>query len=1579
MNRKTQIVLMTLCMALLLAWGGFSTAQAADSYAQWDFNDNLNSSAPGGQVGTVDAGVALNFVETTIDGQTAKVAEVTDIGNDNQYVNLPFNFDPNGGQTDKLGRFTVISDVMNPNMSGWGALQPSINYLNMSNTYDDYMDNTYGYMSGWVSGPHNVMNSGEWTRVVMAVDKTKPTGGIKYYFNGQLAGTCDDTNETEQSSLLPTTHIEIGASRYSNYTSGYQFNSIQVLPYTLSEAQIVALGGPKAAGIPAPNPPAPVPPAILVGSPSVLSTLTGPVDFPAACDPGVPAETATVNLTPDKVSLLPSEGTVTGTVEITGGTTLNPTIRVKDITGFGKLRISVLPGTASNSTGPARGAGPSRAVNVYPPLPDPTPPTAPATGSKLWWDASNINGSNNAGLANGAAITSWKDRSGNNNDGTPTGTGATYTASVAGFNNKPAVTFHADKANEEYNFATGITDVRTVFWAIQKGDAGLHYILGCNTWGGGYGWHGGDISGVGDGEQIWHREYAAAVIQNGVTRVNGDPVNGTQTSMFPLGYTIISLEAAGDCTADFFSGDGRDESYTQTRSWVGDLAELIIYNRLLTADERNTTGRYLAGKYAKNTSFGYPDAPVVTLVYPAGTVAVPLNTTVDLKATAVAGAGARIAAVEFYVDWQLVGTVTTPNAAGEYIFPWTTPGSAESHDVFARALDNRTPALAAMSAVGTIAASAPMFVTTTGTGSGASWADAASLANAFSLSEGIIYMKAGTYNVPAPLSPPVPAPSLALYGGFAGTETTPADRAPTGNETILDGVTTDHQILVASLPTTLDRLTFKRGKATRGGAVGATTALTINNCRFQDNVTDGGWWDNGGAAVHVAGNNVTISNSTFTNNTMPVESDGVGGAIVVLGTSATGAVATIRNCVFTGNSSGQGGAAQIYNCPVAIDSCWFEGNWTTQDNLDGGALHFWLVSQARVTNCVFKNNTAFRHGGAICLRGSGGYFVNNTFVGNVNSGTDSASDGIWERSLDGELGAYYANNIFTGHADNAVGTDYAAPTLIVMKNNLLQTGGNGVAAGIVVSGTITGNPLFVSAADFHLQTGSPALNAGTIAPYTLPNGLAVAYPPRDYSGLLRFDGQPDLGAYEIAVIGTLAVTPDPLSFGVVVKETISTQTLTLTNAAGNTPITISAITLAGAGFALVAPPTLPVTLLAGESLSLRVTFTAPVVTSRVPHSGTVTVVNTGAVTPVVGSLKAIAAPSLFPGEPPTVVVERSDGTPATTKVFPIEFNITFSEGVTGFELGDIEWAAGDVKVGNITATLIPREASGAQYTVRITEITGMGAGTWTVNPVVPAGVCETIGKYANEASNTDAVVTYETSLFGAVITTTAPEITDAATVTCTVTFDTPVKAVDALALIESKLSVAGTSAGASIASVLEANPSTAYTVEITTGGDGTLALALNDDDAIMDLTDAPLNGTGSSVIHGPTIEVDKTAPTVVAIQRAFGAARGTNETTVIFEVTFSDIVTDVDADDFTIACSDATADVASVAALGNTALVVCNVKAAVGPYALSVKTAATMTNRVGLDYATGTPDPNEDYYILTQAPSPTSAGTWTLY
>jgi hypothetical protein len=1601
MNRKTQIVLMTLCVTLLLAWGGLGTAQAADVYAQWDFNGSLLSTVPGGQAATVDSSMAsFKLVPATIGGQTAFVAEVT-TGASNRYVRLPFNFDPNGGQADKLGQFTIICDLKMP-ASGIQPLQPSISTLIMAWVWEDYIYD-YAYTSGWVQGPEK-LNVGDWNRVVMTVDKTQATGGIKYFFNGGLAGTCDDTNEIQASSLLSTTGSEIGSSVYGGYVSNQQFNSVQFLPYTLTDAQVLALGGPTAAGIPPIGPAAPAPPVVMLGPPSVNSTVTGPVDFPVICIPGVP-DVTTVNLTLDKVSLLASEGSVTGTVEITGGTSLNPTITVKDITGFGKLRVFILPGAASNATGPSGSAGPSQAVNVYPARPPlPGEPTAPATGSKLWWDASNINGSNNAGLTNGDPITSWVDRSGNSNNGTPTGAGATYAAAVAGFNNKPAVVFHADKLNEKYDFAASITDVWTVFWAIQAepSASNYHYILGANeTWGGGYGWNSGHNEAIWDGAT--QNNYTMPEILNGVTRINGEVVDGDVTSLYPYGHAIVSLETAGPAQADFFSGDGRDADWTYTMSWQGDLAELIIYNRALTEQERNDTRRYLADKY---TPFEYPDAPVVTLVYPAGSVNIETSTPVALKATATAGAGANIAAVEFYVDWQLIGTVTTPTE-GEYVFPWTTPGTAGSHEVFARALDNRIPALAGASAVGIITVVVPpppLFVTLTGAGSqnGSSWANAMTLDNALAAPSGSelpqpLYIKAGTYPRNADYAFTA---SKALYGGFAGTETTRAQRTGTpgvDSLTILDGLGTQRGLFslsVAGLTLTLDRLTLTRSTEVAvfmgirpvedpplyDPATKLRVTLTVNDCIFSDNVAARK------TAIEAEGDGsvVTITNSQFLRNS----GNHFGHVVSIsswnrpqLGT------ATIKNCVFKDNiNAGHRGGLLIGYPRSVVDSCWFEGNSTAGG--DGGAgIYIWFASNTAVKNCVFKNNTAVGVGGAIGVRQCSPYIVNNTFVGNVNNNVDIPADAIMLRcyaSTGMEGDPYIANNIFKGHPDNAVGTDYLAPARIVMKNNLLQAGGagnvNGVAAGITNSGVVTADPLLVSATDFHLQTGSPAINAGTTDPYTIPDGLVVVYPSRDHDNMFRFAG-PDLGAYEIVAAGPLTITPNPLSFGVVVKETTSTQTLTLANTGGNLPITISAITPAGTGFSLVDPPAPPVTLLAGgEPLDIVVAFTAPVVTARVPYAGTLTVANTGTVTPAIGSLSAIAAPSLFPGAPPTVLVERSAGTPAATNVFPIEFNITFSEGVTGFELGDINWA-GSVPEGNVTATLIPREASGALYTVRISEITGMGAGTWTVNPVVPAGVCETIGKYGNEASNTDAVVTYSTALFGAVIATTASDITAAASVTCTVTFNGQVKAVDARALIVSKLDLAGTSTGASIASVLETNASTAYTVEITTGGDGTLALTLTDDDTIQKAsTLAPLNGAGSSVIYGPMIEVDKTSPTLVAIQRAFGAPRGTNETVVVFEVTFSDIVTGVDAGDFTVTCNDLTADVASVATLGNTALVVCNVKAAVGTYALSVKTAATMTNRVGLGYETATPDPNETYFILTQAPQ-TSVETWswTLY
>jgi hypothetical protein len=54
----------------------------------------------------------------------------------------------------------------------------------------------------------------------------------------------------------------------------------------------------------------------------------------------------------------------------------------------------------------------------------------------------------------------------------------------------------------------------------------------------------------------------------------------------------LSLVTTGDVTASTFS---KDRTYDY--SWWGDLAELVIYERALTASEVAAVESYLAGRY----------------------------------------------------------------------------------------------------------------------------------------------------------------------------------------------------------------------------------------------------------------------------------------------------------------------------------------------------------------------------------------------------------------------------------------------------------------------------------------------------------------------------------------------------------------------------------------------------------------------------------------------------------------------------------------------------------------------------------------------------------------------------------------------------------------------------------------------------------------------------------------------------------------------------------------------------------------------------------------------------------------------
>jgi hypothetical protein len=82
----------------------------------------------------------------------------------------------------------------------------------------------------------------------------------------------------------------------------------------------------------------------------------------------------------------------------------------------------------------------------------------------------------------------------------------------------------------------------------------------------------------------------------------------------------------------------------------------------------------------------------------------------------------------------------------------------------------------------------------------------------------------------------------------------------------------------------------------------------------------------------------------------------------------------------------------------------------------------------------------------------------------------------------------------------------------------------------------------------------------------------------------------------------LTLSASTLAFGDVTVNTTSTRTLTLTSA-GTAPVTVSALTAAGAGFA-ISGATLPATLNPGQSLTLQVSFVPTVAGAA---SGTITV------------------------------------------------------------------------------------------------------------------------------------------------------------------------------------------------------------------------------------------------------------------------------------------------------------------------------------------------------------------------------------
>ncbi|GAB3707632.1 fibronectin type III domain-containing protein [Spirosoma flavus] len=229
-----------------------------------------------------------------------------------------------------------------------------------------------------------------------------------------------------------------------------------------------------------------------------------------------------------------------------------------------------------------------------------------------------------------------------------------------------------------------------------------------------------------------------------------------------------------------------------------------------------------------------------------------------------------------------------------------------------------------------------------GTGDGTSWANASGDLQAMitaSTSDNQVWVAAGTYIPTSTTGPDSRTISfsmksdVAIYGGFAGTETTLNQRNTTANPTILSGEigapnsTTDNSYHVISNTAVtgtaiLDGFTIRGGNANGsgtnqrigGGMLNTASSPQISNCFFISNIAS-----DGGAMYSQSNSNPSILNCAFLNNT----ASSFGGGLYVNSSSPT-----LTNCSFQGNT-GFGGAIYRSSGSVTLMNCVLFGNGST--------------------------------------------------------------------------------------------------------------------------------------------------------------------------------------------------------------------------------------------------------------------------------------------------------------------------------------------------------------------------------------------------------------------------------------------------------------------------------------------------------------------------------------------------------------------------------------------------------------------------------------------------------------------------
>jgi parallel beta-helix repeat protein len=294
----------------------------------------------------------------------------------------------------------------------------------------------------------------------------------------------------------------------------------------------------------------------------------------------------------------------------------------------------------------------------------------------------------------------------------------------------------------------------------------------------------------------------------------------------------------------------------------------------------------------------------------------------------------------------------------------------------------------------------------------------------------------------------------------------------------------------------------------RGGGVhlanASATSLISGNLIISNTASTG---DNGyGGGISLYESNVTICENRVISNTGSTADNGHGGGG---GIFVSDHHLWIVNNIIQGNTAsevmaGRGGGLYLDSASALIESNLIADNQTdpSKDGYGGGIYD--LYGSPTLNNNRILSNTAKSGGGIYVFRSSSLTLTNNVIARNTAQGlyfygatshpvtgmlvnntiAHSGSDGVFLRD---HVALTLTNNIIVRHttgifADDSTTTAMADYTLF-FDNTDGDTGGLG---SITSTDEITGSdPLFVDPAgwNYHLRSGSPAIDAGITVPW----------------------------------------------------------------------------------------------------------------------------------------------------------------------------------------------------------------------------------------------------------------------------------------------------------------------------------------------------------------------------------------------------------------------------------------------------------------------------------------------------------------